>query len=94
MCVGECKLRFEKENPVTHSEMSQLVSGKLKHLRQLMDTKGDTWQLRGFFFANADYSEDARYLAHREDIRIFRVKMSHGWKRKDIWKVRFEELEN
>jgi tetratricopeptide (TPR) repeat protein len=94
VCVGECKLRFENENSVDHSEMNQLVSGKLKPLRQFMDAQGDRRRLQGLFFANADYDDDARELARREGVHIFEVKMSRGWKRRDAWKVHLEVLEN
>lgn len=94
VCVGECKLRFENETPVDHSEMNQLVSGKLKPLRKFMNAHGDKRRLRGFFFANTDYDDDARELARREGVHIFEVKMPRGWKRRDAWKVHLEALEN
>ncbi len=93
VAVGECKLRFENEGLVTHGEMSQLVDGKLKHLRTAMDESGDHRPIKGFFFANVDYDDGARKLAHTAGVALFNVKMSREWRRRNDWGLRLEQVE-
>jgi tetratricopeptide (TPR) repeat protein len=91
--VGECKLRFEKEEAVSHGEMSQLVDKKLRPLREHMDRIGDRRPLRGFFFANAGYDEEALRLARNAGVRVFEVRMSREWQNRDDWWLSVKELD-
>lgn len=82
--LGECKLRIEKPDPVSEVELRELVS-KMEFARKSESISA--YEVRGSFFANADYSAEALEVARQNEIRVYKTRLKKNWRNSTDWGV-------
>ncbi len=97
VCIGECKLRFEKEGDrIKHGDISQLED-KIKAADTFeRKRKGvsERFVIKGFIISNAEnMDDDAWEYAETLGVKFFRVKMPSGWRHNSRWRISDKDLE-